>query len=320
MDYIEHNTTFENLNQYLDQHGVAVIPNVLTDAECQQYRNSIWTELNYITQGKFDINNQSTWHEFYKLYPLHSMLLQHYSMGHMQPLWDIRQHPNVTRAFETIWNTPKEDLLVSFDGLSIHLPPEKTRRGWYLNNNWFHTDQSYKKTKKCCIQGLVNLYPVNQGDATLAVLKRSHSYHSYFNEKMKPDCEYNDDWYKLNPDEVNFYIDRGCLPQAIKADIGSLVLWDSRTIHQGKEAEKLRSRENFRMVAYVCMLPRAMSNEKALLKKQKAFNELRTTNHWANNPKLFPKTPRTYGGPVLDILPIHPPQLSDIGRRLAGFG
>ena len=323
MIYKEYYTTLENVNTYLDEYGVAVIPNILTEAECVQYRNSIWSELKYITRDKFNVDDPTTWNEFYNLYPLHSMLLQHYSVGHLQPIWDIRQHPNITRSFETIWNTPKEDLLVSFDGLSAHLPPEITRRGWYHNNNWFHTDQSYKKTSKCCIQGFVNLYPVNDGDASLSILEKSHNYHAYFNERRQPDCEYNNDWYKLNNDEIQFYMDRGCYKYAVKAGVGSLVLWDSRTIHQGKEPEKTRGNPNFRMVVYVCMLPRATSNEKALQKKQKAFNELRTTNHWANNPKLFPKLPRTYGGDryhsLLDILPIHPPILSDIGRRLAGF-
>ena len=67
------------------------------------------------------------------------------------------------------------------------------------------------------------------------------------------------------------------------------------------------------------MMPRNLSNGKALDKKQKAFNELRVTNHWANNPKLFQKSPRTYGGELPEFNQIHQPQLTDIGRRLAGF-
>jgi len=39
----------------------------------------------------------------------------------------------------------------------------------------------------------------------------------------------------------------------------------------------------------------------------------------ANNPKLFPKSPRTYGGEIPEFNQIHQPQLTDIGRRLAGF-
>ena len=297
---------------------MAVIPNVLTEAECVNLRNQIWSELKHVTQNRFDINNQNTWKEFYKFYPLHSMLLQHFSLGHIQPVWDIRQHNKVCETFEKIWDTPRNDLLVSFDGLSIHLPPEKTKRGWYLNNNWYHTDQSFKKVGKHCIQGFVNLYPVNEKDASLSILEGSHRYHQDFNTQFVLECT--DDWYKLkNDDELNFYQNRGCNKYAVKAGTGTLVLWDSRTIHQGKEPEKTRANENFRIVVYVCMMPRNLSNGKALDKKQKAFNELRVTNHWANNPKLFQKSPRTYGGELPEFNQIHQPQLTDIGRRLAGF-
>ena len=321
MEYKEYNTTFANLNEYLDEHGVAVIPNVLSEAECINYRDKIWKEVEYVTQNRFNVGDDTTWREFYKFYPLHSMLLQHFSLGHIQPIWDIRQHNKVCEVFETIWDTPANDLLVSFDGLSIHLPPEKTKKGWYLENNWFHTDQSFEKAGKHCIQGFINLYPVNEKDASLAILEGSHKYHQEFKAEYGIDSK--DDWYKLKKtgeiDEIDFYKNKGCNPYAVKAGVGSMVLWDSRTIHQGKEPEKTRENENFRMIVYVCMMPRATSNEKALEKKRKAFNELRVTSHWANNPKLFAKTPRTYGGELPVFNPIHPPQLSELGRRLAGF-
>ena len=317
MFYKEYNTTLDNLNAHLDQYGVAVIPNVLTEAECINLRNQIWSELKHVTQNRFNISDQNTWREFFKFYPLHSMLLQHFSLGHMQPVWDIRQHPKVCEPFEKIWNVPKNNLLVSFDGLSVHLPPEKTKKGWYLENNWFHTDQSFEKQDKCCIQGFINLYPVNDKDASLSILEGSHNYHQEFKNQYNPECK--DDWYKLKDGEKDFYLNKGCNEYAVKAGVGSMVFWDSRTIHQGKEPEKAREEENFRIVVYVCMMPRNMSNDKALEKKKKAFNELRVTNHWANNPKLFPKTPRTYGGELPEFNPIHPPQLTELGRRLAGF-
>ena len=84
MEYKEYYTTIDNVNNYLDEYGVAVIPNVLTEAECILYRNQIWDELSHVTQNRFDVNNPETWREFYTLYPLHSMLLQHFSLGHMQ--------------------------------------------------------------------------------------------------------------------------------------------------------------------------------------------------------------------------------------------
>jgi len=39
----------------------------------------------------------------------------------------VRQNPKVVNVFQKLWN--KEEVLTSFDGASIHLPPEKTNKG-----------------------------------------------------------------------------------------------------------------------------------------------------------------------------------------------
>ena len=66
-------------------------------------------------------------------------------------------------------------------------------------------------------------------------------------------------------------------------------------------------------------MPRELSTQKLLEKKQKAFQELRTTSHWANKPTLFPKNPRTYGNELPTITKINQPNLTDLGKKLAGF-
>lgn len=67
-------------------------------------------------------------------------------------------------------------------------------------------------------------------------------------------------------------------------------------------------------------MPRSLCTKANLAKKVKAFEELRTTNHYPHKPKFFAKTPRTYGGPpVPDVTPIEPPVLTELGRRLAGY-
>ncbi len=318
MEYKNYDTTIENVSSYLDTYGVAVIPNILTEAECVGFRNRIWDELKHVTQDRFDISNQNTWREFYKFYPLHSMLLQHFSLGHMQPIWDVRSHPKVYGAFEKLWNTSKDNLLVSFDGLSVHLPPEKTNKGWF-HNEWFHTDQSSHKIGRHCIQGMVNLYEVNKDDATLSILEKSHNYHQSFFEEF--DIDNKSDWYKFKEDdEKQYFLDKGCKQYAVKATAGSLILWDSRTFHQGKECNKNREKENFRMVLYICMMPRnSITDPKALIKKKKAFENLRITSHWANSCFMFPKAPRTYGGELPEFNQIHQPVLNEVGRKLAGY-
>ena len=49
------------------------------------------------------------------------------------------------------------------------------------------------------------------------------------------------------------------------------------------------------------------------------FNELRMTTHWPHKPKLFPKNPRTYGGPLPDVTDVEKPELTELGKRISGF-
>lgn len=314
MKYKIYNTDLNNLNNYLNKNGVAVIQNILTEEECIHSRNKIWDEINYVSQNRFNINNLETWNEFYNFNPLHSMLLHYFSLGHMQPIWDIRQNPKVYQVFEKIWDIPVNDLLVSFDGLSIHLPPEKTNKGFYeYETNWFHTDQSSKKIGRHSIQGLINLYPVNDGDATLSILENSHNLHqSFFIDNHINNLS---DWYQLKDSELDYF--KSCESIAVKADIGSMILWDSRTFHQGILSDINRQNENFRMSIYITMLPRSsVTDPNALIKKRKAFKNLRITSHWANSVFLFPKKPKLC---LYEFNLIHQPVLNEIGLRLAGF-
>ena len=105
---------------------------------------------------------------------------------------------------------------------------------------------------------------------------------------------------------------------------GSLVCWDSRTIHCGVEARKSlkntgREKPKFRSIVYTCYKPRLFANEKSIIKKQKAFEEMRMTSHWPCKVKLFPKNPRTWGNEMPEITKINPPVLTNLGELLAGF-
>ena len=128
------------------------------------------------------------------------------------------------------------------------------------------------------------------------------------------------DWIKLTPEMYEGYTEEKCCSQeCIKCPKGSLVLWDSRVVHCGKEPDKGRTNPNTRYIVYICMTPRRLSTEANLKKKRKAMEDLRMTSHWPHKPKLFPVNPRTYGGELPNVTNIEKPILSDVGRRLAGF-
>lgn len=259
--------------------------------------------LNGVGDGIYE-NDNKTWVKLHSMYPKHGMLIQHFKVGHSKFVWDIRQNKKVIDIFKKLYNT--SDLLVSFDGASISLPPEITNRGWNIKVG-YHCDQSYLRENFECIQGWINGYDTNEGDATLGFFEGSHKLTKEVKEKV--------DWYKLN--EIKYYKNI-CPEKRIKCPKGSLVLWDSRTIHSGVRPEKSRKNMNIRCCVYVSYMPKKLASEKMIQKRIKAYEECRMTTHNAINVKLFPKNPRTYGGDLPEVK-FKKHDLNEIGKRLVGY-
>lgn len=316
--------TKETLKETLQSYGVAIIPSVLNWEESVRMVSGQWDFFEHITQSwETPINRQDkdSWKGIHNLYPMHSMLIQHWNVGQSQVTWDLRQNEKIVDIFSHFWECPKEELLVSFDGFSFNMPPEVTGRGWNRENTWYHTDQTYWKPEFECMQSWVTGLDVEEGDATLAIYEGSHQYHQEFADtfKIKDKNGTKADWYKLAKEEEEFYTNKGCEKKKIMAPKGSLVCWDSRTIHCGVEANRGRDREKLRSVVYLCYKPRSQATEAFLRKKRKAFDEMRTMNHWPAKGKLFGKKPRTYGNDLPEITPIEKPELTELGKKLAGF-
>lgn len=306
-----------NLRDHLTQHGIAIIPNILTANECANMENSIWDCLETISREwplPLLRNDQNTWRSFENFHGLHNMLIQHW-VGHADFLWQLRQHQRVIDVFEKIWDT--RDLLTSFDGASIHLPPEVTNRGYFRDHLWLHTDQSFMRNDFECVQSWITARDVNAGDATLVFLENSHRWHKYIAELYNIDDH--NDWYKITEDQYDAYRWLGCPLRRIKCTAGSMVLWDSRLIHCGLESLKERPQINTRMIGYVCMMPRALASEKQIQSHIKAFEENRMTSHNPIRGKLFPKTPRSYGKAIPHMSALPRPIIGEVGRRLIGY-
>tara|TARA_B100000780_G_scaffold276484_2_gene245157 strand:+ start:27978 stop:28949 length:972 start_codon:yes stop_codon:yes gene_type:complete len=314
-------TTPENLKDTIDLYGVGIIPNVLNESEIKDMQNGAWDYFEHITQvfeTPISRNNEDSWKGFFSLYPKHSMLHQHFKIGHSQYIWDIRQNEKVVNIFSKFWNVDNNELFTSFDGASFHLPPETTNRGWF-RNPWYHCDQSFKRNDFECIQSWITAYDIDDGDGTLSFYEGSNKYHKDFYDNH--DTVFKGEWYKLADDnEREFYtIEKQCEIKNIKCKAGSMVFWDSRTIHCGIEPQKGRDVPKIRNVVYLCMTPKSFSTAKTNIKRIKAFNNLRMTSHTPHRCLLFPKKPRTYGGPIPEVASIDKPTLTLIGQSLVGI-
>jgi ectoine hydroxylase-related dioxygenase (phytanoyl-CoA dioxygenase family) len=315
-------TTVEGVRETVAKYGVAIVPDILDKGELKSMRNGMWDFLEHITQNEtLPISrwNTKSWREFSKLYPKHSMLLQNWQIGHSQYVWDIRQNPKVAEVFSKIWECEPDDLVSSFDGASVHFPPELTRKGWF-RKLWYHTDQSFLNPEFNCIQSWVTAHDVNEGDATLSFLEGSNKFHSEFQKEFHITDKSN--WFKLSDEEkhIPFYKSLGCEEKKIKCKKGSMVFWDSRTIHCGSEPLKNREKMNMRNIVYICMMPRSLATPSIMKKRIKAFEEVRMSSHWpAKGFKLFPVNPRTYGGDLPNTEDVTDPILTDLGRKLVGY-
>lgn len=324
LKYQQYFCSSETLNKTIQQYGVAVIPNVLNSDEIKQSRQEMWEYLGHLTQ-KFDQPiteyNQNSWVNYYHLCPLQDMLLQYWKVGHSQWVWNLRQHPQIIKIFSHFWQCLPEDLLVSFDAVSIHFPPEITQIGQFQQdaNNWYHVDQSSEKVGFHCLQSYINLYDTQEGDCTLSFLEGSHLYHQDFFQHYQK--KVTKDWYQFSSEELTFF--SHCPEKAVLSPAGSLVLWDSRLVHQGILCSQDRGKPNIRAVVYICMTPRHKASEKQLRKKQTAFEQMRMTTHWPHQISRFPAYPKpseTLNKQVnLVTESTQKLILSEIGYKLAGF-
>lgn len=315
----------DSVKVQLERDGYAIIPRLLDRDECLALYEGVWDfwEARGIQKKK-----GATWNNIHKYFPTKGMLIQHWSVGHMQHIWDVRSNPKVTGVFENIWGT--SNLTCSFDGMAMGLAPEITNRGWdHKQKGWLHLDQSPTRNSFECVQGWVTPVSVEEGDASLTVLRGSHKLHGEFAEAFSLKVEEGDtakvrakkraDWYKLTAEQVQWYKDRGCEQVTVTCPSGSMVLWESRTVHAGKGPVQGRARPKNRVVAYISMMPDDLTPRQRKT-KQKAIIEGRMTTHWASQRvKLFGKYPQHRGKGLPEVPEYELPLLTARGAKLAGF-
>lgn len=274
----------------LDIHGFCVVPDVLIAEECDAALAGIHRYLadagvDLVTPGKA------------KDYPNVHGIIQHLEIGHCQAVWDVRLNERVQEVFAQIYGT--NDLLVSFDGACIMQPWHR-----FGKKSWAHMDQSAANTTRQCIQGYVNLTD-SRDDRTgsLFVMPNTHKlFGAFFEQFPEMRAKSKGDWCKLESDEQREFLEAldedGDSNELVRVygGRGSMVLWDSRSVHQNIPPACGADEARQRCVVYTCYQPRAWCTEKNLAKKAKAFDEYRLTSHWSSSKiKLFPKQPRTYG-------------------------
>ena len=194
-----------------------------------------------------------------------------YGLPHGQCGWSVRSHPNVRAVYEKIFSS--DDLCVGMDNLffSPNRPSEKkdTDREDRL---WPHADQNSNlppQGKYDCYQGVLYVWPSDADSSTTVIWPGSNK--SVFPKLMKK-RSFRGHFCMLDREDHPEYLHHA---RRIPVPAGGLLLWSSKTIHQGWSHGK-------RLAVPVCYEPSKRRSEAALKSKLQCTKEGVPTTHWAS--------------------------------------
>eukprot|EP01047_Picozoa_sp_COSAG01_P024025 COSAG01_NODE_1471_length_10198_cov_4.595703_5_plen_232_part_00 len=178
-------------------------------------------------------------------------------------------------------------LISSFDSGNIFRPwQEANRPEWKTQGGWWHVDQNAAEpishTGKLCVQGVLTYTDATAATGGLTVIPRSHLAHNAMCERHPPVFG---DYFPLKSTDPLLSLPA----QLVTAPAGSLLLWDSRTVHCNTPAQVApdagtaspsQALELLRVVSYVCMVPRSFADAETLRNRVGAFEAKEGTSHW----------------------------------------
>ena len=322
----------------LAEHGVCILPGVLSPEECAEVNAEAAAFFARITKhlkAPFDIADRATYPTLLQLEPHHGGLFQHHGIGHAAHVYKVRQNPNVVKPFAHIWSVRPEDLVSSFDGATYH-----TGGTVYNGHKKLHLDQGFGDTKGqfVCVQGLVTANPIEPGDGTFRFLLDSHRFHAEYADHFGfTEKDSKNNWHvvssKKETPQLAWYLER-TVERCAVVPAGGMVLWDSRTVHSGVEPTKF---QRIRNVVYTCYLPRHRCTPASLAKRRKVLTDptsnlyARTFSHYPDNLRAFSKYPNPFTRPFptkdeilarwspVDVPPPAIHTLTPLGRSLMGL-
>lgn len=224
--------------------------------------------------------------------------------------------PGVLEAFAMLWGT--EELLVSFDSLNVTLP---NRKDVPRKEAWEHIDQSPLRRGLHCVQGILNLSPSGPDDGGLVVYPGSHALNDEFFDTQTDKSTWDPmDRYMFDKQQLEWFHGKGIQPYKVCADVGDLILWDSRLIHYGSEPSEKSNQ--IRTVIYAAYTPARLASADQLAIKKSVFERWGGTTHWPHD-NIRTRDTQTFledgtRDPRDRDQPLELPELNDKLLQLAG--
>ena len=254
----------------LDESGFATVERVLSNSECQRALSTLR-------------DDPAATH------------------AHSDFMWNIRTHPNVLNAFSRVWQCPASCLLSSFDGAGFRQANDKGFvLGWHVDQNGTH------EVGRVCVQGVLTLAQMNAETGGTAFIEGSHVHHESVCRRLCAADESLEEWEFVSIPKGDPALVRA---REVQPSIppGTLLLWDSRTIHRVRPP---RDVSTVRAVVYLSMVPRTFAPPDVIARRVSAFNRGVPTTHWSS------RFVDRGGGPVP---PSRATRASKSVKRLVGF-
>lgn len=298
------------LAHLLDRGWTTVpVPNI-SGKDLERYKDGFYNWLencSYSNSGElsrlhFSRNDRSTWTSM-NIPPNQHGVFKNW-LGHTSWQWEIRE--KCLPIFQRIWR--EEDLLCSFDG-GCYLYP-RSRDSEF--SSVMHCDQGRFSYDFISIQGAFNMIDSEEDDGGLIVMNESHKIFQKYLDRHRSDG------YAFYSIDMEDELVKDLQTVKVCAPAGHLLLWDARVFH----CNIFPRDERERMVVYVSMMPRRGTDDKTIIRRIKAYEEGKMTNHWCYGPwlKILPKEPwNRDNGKYIRPNKVEIAQLNEVQMRMVGY-
>lgn len=252
-----------DLRGILEEHGVAILEGYFGDKYADKVFNSM---VNWMVGLGIGLTTDTkTW--TYANTPLGPRYGMYQSIVSNAPIfWELRE------KFYLIFSQVlgETELLTSVDGASI-FPTIHSPRG---KPDWAHIDQTVSSDFMCYQAQFV----AADTAASFVCTPGSHTRHKHLIKKFG--IHNSNNWYKFSEEDVaKLKKIFGQLYQIpIHAAKGSVIFWDSRTIHSAKYPDEQENK--WRAVLYISMRPKTTFTRENISTIQQAVRTGCTTDHW----------------------------------------
>ena len=279
----------EKINQAavdLNAKGYAVIPSLFTEKECLAFKEMVWDFLEGIgLERDMDYAKMKAT----QLPPHAHGIMTNYRMNHAKPFRELRVHPKILAVHSML--NGSSCLTSSLDRVNCKFPG----RTYRSKDRWPHVDQNARNLGLRYVQSYITFNACNEESPQNRFYEGSHLiFEEYFKDRRT--SKTGDAWLRLSlEDRLSVEEEYKCPLVKPNCPAGSMVLWDSRTIHDPDEGTNF---EDGRLVAYHCYTKCFPGmGETFKTKKKNAFSTCRSTPHAPYPQTLFPSSVRTYDKP-----------------------